>query len=152
MLKEEDIRCSLGTILADSGLFLVDLNVRKDNYIRVLIDKQDGVSIEDCSRVSRLLDARLNRDIEDFELEVSSPGLDAPLKVFRQYQKNLGKEVEVIKKDGMKVNGRLIRIDDDGLLLEVTQKTKKGDRKNKANKSEYFLFSDIKSTKVKINF
>lgn len=152
MLKEEDIRCSLEPILADSGLFLVDLIVKKGNSIKILIDKQEGINIEDCTRVSRLLDAKLDRDIEDFELEVSSPGLGAPLKVFRQYQKNLGNEVDVIKKDGMKVSGRLTHVDDDGILLEIGEKANKSRRKNKEDKSKYFFFSDIKSTKIKINF
>lgn len=152
MLKEADIRYSIETILQDSELFLVDINVRKDNHIRILIDRQEGINIEDCARVSQLLDSRLNRDKEDFELEVSSPGLGAPLKVFRQYMKNIGNMVDVIKKDGMKISGRMIRVDDDGLLLEKEEKIKKGKRESKVNISEYYLFSDIKSTKVKINF
>ena len=152
MLKKEDIRHSVETILKDYGLFLVDVNIRKGNHIRILIDNQEGINIEDCARISRLLESGLNSHEEDFELEVSSPGLDAPLKVFRQYLKNIDKEVDVIKKDGMKFSGKLIRIDDNGLLLETEKKLKRNNRTDSVNMSEYFLFSDIKSTKVKINF
>jgi len=152
MLKEEDIHYAIETILKDSGLFLVDVNISKGNRIRILIDKQEGINIEECARVNRLLGSRLNRDIEDFDLEVSSPGVGAPLKVFRQYLKNIGKEVDVIKKDGIKVSGRLIRVDDTGLFLKINEEVKKSNRGNKVNNSEYLLFSDIKSTKVKINF
>ncbi len=152
MLKEEDIHYAIETILKDSGLFLVDVNISKGNRIRILIDKQEGINIEECARVNRLLGSRMNRDKEDFDLEVSSPGVGAPLIVFRQYLKNIGKEVDVIKKDGIKVSGRLTRVDDTGLFLEITEKIKKSKRENKVNKSEYLLFSDIKSTKVKINF
>ncbi|KPK81038.1 MAG: hypothetical protein AMS27_15835 [Bacteroides sp. SM23_62_1] len=152
MLKEEDIHRSVGAILEDSGLFLVDLTVTKDNHIRILIDKQEGINIEDCARISRLLDARLNRDEEDFELEVSSPGLDSPLRVLQQYLRNIGNEVEIVKKDGIKINGRLIQVDDDGITLEIEEKATKRKKGDNVNFSAYFHFSDIKSTKVKINF
>jgi ribosome maturation factor RimP len=152
MHKEKDIRHAIETILKDSGLFLVDVNISKGNRIRILIDRQEGINIEECARVNRLLGSRLNRDIEDFDLEVSSPGVDAPLKVFPQYLKNIGNEVEVIKKDGIKISGRLTRVDDTGLFLKINEEVKRSNGKNKVNNSEYLLFSDIKSTKVKINF
>ncbi len=151
MLQEKEIRRLAESILKDSGLFLVDVNVRKDNYIRVLIESIDGVSIEDCARINRLLEARLNRDKEDFELEVSSPGLNAPFKVFKQYLKNINKEVDVIMKDGMKISGKLIQVDNNGLILDIDDQSKKPVNEDRINVSKYLLFSDIKSTKEKIN-
>ncbi len=151
MLQEKEIRRLAESVLKDSGLFLVDVNVRKDNYIRVLIESIDGVSIEDCARINRLLEARLNRDKEDFELEVSSPGLNTPFKVFKQYLKNINKDVDVVMKDGMKISGMLIQVDNDGLTLDIYDQSKKPANKNRINVSKYILFSDIKSTKEKIN-
>jgi len=152
MLKDKEVRQLVETILKDSDLFLVDVNVRKGNYIRVLIDSHDGVMINDCARINQLLEAKLNRDKEDFELEVSSPGLDAPLKVFKQYLKNINNKVDVIKKDGIKISGKLIQVDHDGLILEINDKLKKPASENRIDVSQYILFSDIKSTRVKINF
>jgi len=151
MLQEKEIRRLAESVLKDSDLFLVDVSVRKDNFIRVLIESIDGVSIEDCARINRIMEARLNRDKEDFELEVSSPGLNAPFKVFRQYLKNINKYVDVVMKDGMKVSGKLIQVDDDGLTLSIGDQSEKAENRGKTDGLKYVLFSDIKSTKEKIN-
>jgi ribosome maturation factor RimP len=151
MLQEKEIRKLAELVLKDSGLFLVDVNVRKGNYIRVLIESIDGVNLEDCARINRLLEARLNRDQEDFELEVSSPGLNTPFKVFKQYLKNINKDVDVVMKDGMKISGKLVQVDNDGLTLDIDDQSKKDENKEKIDGLKCLLFSDIKSTKEKIN-
>ena len=82
----------------DSNSFIVDITVSKENRIRIFIDSFKDIKIEDCVIISQCIENKLDRDIEDFELEVSSAGLDHPFRVKKQYVKNIGKKVEIIKK------------------------------------------------------
>ena len=151
MVSEKEIRQTVESILSNTGLFLVDVHVRTGNYIRVLIDSPEGVSIEECARINHLLEAQLNREKEDFELEVSSPGLNSPFKVFRQYLKNINREIVVVMKDGKRINGKLVQVNNEGLILEIIDNKKSSAIRKKRNISEHLSFSDIKSTKVRIN-
>ena len=96
MIDPYKIEAHLREILAEAGCFLVDIRVDKSNKILVHVDRDAGVSIDDCVLISRNLEARLDRDMEDFALEVSSPGLDSPFRVIEQYYKNKGKKVRVV--------------------------------------------------------
>jgi ribosome maturation factor RimP len=142
------------TGLKDTDIFLVGTEVRKGNYIRVYIDSPGGVTIKECANVSRIIESGLNREIEDYELEVSSPGLNSPLKVLPQYLKNVGREVEVVKNNGIKLSGKLVQTDKQGIVLEVIKDTP--GKKEKSGKysisNEYISFSDIKSTRIQIIF
>ena len=91
--------------LKDKEYFLVDVDVTPDDRIVVEIDHADGVWIEDCAELSRYIEGHLNRDEEDYELEVGSAGLGQPFKVEQQYINCIGEEVEVMPKDGKKVTG-----------------------------------------------
>ena len=86
--------------MADTDLFLVDVTIGKDNRIVVEIDSDTAVDIEECIRLTRLVENDFDRDVEDYELEIGSAGLTSPLKVVRQYVKNIGNEVEVLTADG----------------------------------------------------
>lgn len=124
------------------------------NKIIVLIDREGGVGINQCVEVSRFIEKSLDRDAEDFELEVSSAGLDAPFKVLRQYQKNIGKEVDVKLADGKKVKGQLIEANEKGITVQQVSKEKIEGRKAKqtVEKNLSFTFPEIKETKVVIKF
>lgn len=124
------------------------------NKIVVLVDSMAGVSIDDCSRLSRVIEQHLNRDVEDFELEVSSPGLTRPFKVIQQYTKNIGKEVETLLKNGQKVSGKLLSVEDKGFALEVQKKTKPEGKKRPVMIAEKqsFTFDEVKATNIVINF
>lgn len=137
----------------DKNMFLVDLTISKSNQIKVFLDSVDGIKIEDCIRISRCIEGQLNRDEEDFELEVSSPGLDHPFKVVEQYRKNIGKEVEVVKVNGEKLTGVLKSLQDNAITLLYSSNTKnKKQIKQEDITEKQILLNDIKSTKLVINF
>jgi len=139
-------------IALEPDLFLVDVRVKPTNNIKVFIDGDNGVSIERLVQCNR----KLYKDLEasqlfpngDFSLELSSPGLDEPLKLHRQYKKNLGREIEVIRKDGIKVEGKLVNVNDAAIDVE--------EQKGKGKKLEIvphtISFDDIKTTKIQIKF
>ena len=108
-MKTEEIKHLIEPVLTEHHLFLVELKISKDNVIEVFVDALEGVNIQTCIAVSREIESSLNRDEEDFELTVSSAGLGYPFKVEQQYQKNLGKSVEIKLNDHTKLNGILLR-------------------------------------------
>lgn len=107
----------------DNGLFIVDLTISSTNVIRLELDKYEGgVTVEDCVSVSRNIEHNLDRESSDFELHVSSAGLDKPLRVHAQYVKNIGRELEVKLNEGGKQAGKLIAVTDTTITLERTEK------------------------------
>jgi ribosome maturation factor RimP len=154
MINAKHISSLVDAGLKDTGIFLVEAEVRQGNHIRVYIDSPAGVTIEECAKVSRIIESGLDREIEDFDLEVSSPGLNSPFKVLPQYIKNVGRNVEVIRNDGIKLSGKLLSADKKGIMLEVRENAKGNTAKAKEYtiKNEYISFSDIKATRVLIIF
>ena len=133
--------------------FIVDITVNKANQIKVFIDSFDGITIDECVRISRCIEGQLDRETEDFALEVSSAGLSQPFKVIQQYEKNMGKHVEVITHDGQKHRGKLISIDGKNVVLEFIKSKKKVKMCLPQEDTEQkFAFEDIKSTTLIINF
>jgi len=134
--------------------FIVDVEVSPANQISVLIDSEKGINIDHCVAISRQIEGNLDREIEDFELQVSSAGLGQPFKVFRQYTKNIGREVEVIFKDGQKLEGTLRNATDDGFELETAQKENVEGRKKKelVTRSHQISFEEVKTVKNIIKF
>jgi ribosome maturation factor RimP len=142
-------------MIEGSGLFLVDVIAGKSNDIRVLVDSMEGVTVDQCADLSRWLTGELEKVEDNFSLEVSSPGLDAPLVLKQQYEKNIGRIVEVVFKDGKKKKGKLLEVDDQGITLETTEKIIAGGsqkKKKDVQVNKNFAFQDIKSTKVVIEF
>ena len=92
-------------LTVDSDLFIVSIHVNPGNAIEVLVDRDSGLSIDDCKKVSRAVEGALDREVEDFSLEVSSPGVGKPLVVKRQYFKNVGREVVIKTTEGQKIEG-----------------------------------------------
>jgi len=123
-----------------SDIFLVEVMVKPGNAIRVHVDKPEGISIDECVAISRFLNESLDRDVEDYSLEVSSPGLGGAFKVKQQYEKNLGRDIEVLYTDGIKVKGKLEKVTDEGVLLKV-----QGD-------DEEIRYDEIKTAKAIISF
>jgi ribosome maturation factor RimP len=128
-----------------SGLFLVSVKVSNSNRIIILADKNDGITIDECAAIHRHIENGINRDKEDFELQVSSPGLDAPFTVIEQYYKNENRKVEVVDNDGSKYTGRLKNVTNGGFELETELKTK---GKTIELMDISFNFEQIKSTRV----
>ncbi len=135
-------------------MFLVDVSVSQDNRIVVEVDSMRYIDIEACAELSRKIEATLDRDAEDFELEVGSSGLTSPFKVRKQYDKNIGNEVEVLTRDGRKFSGTLIETTDDSFTVEVPRKIKKEGAKRPTVElqPEKLSYSEAKSVKYVINF
>ena len=140
--------------LEDKECYLVDVTVSSDNRIVVEIDSDTSVSIDFCIAMSRHIESELNRDVEDFELEVGSSGLTEPFKLFRQYTKNIGNEVEVLTCDGRKLKGVLLDANEENFLLETERdvKLEGAKRKTRIKEEERFNYQDIKYTKYLIRF
>ena len=139
----------------DRGLFIVDLSISASNVIFMEIDSEIGsVSIDDCIRVSRNIEHNLDREEQDFELSVSSAGLDKPLRVERQYPKNIGRELKVKTEAGDKLEGELIAADSEGIVLKTERKEKiEGKKKKEVIVEEIPLkYTEIKEAKVVISF
>lgn len=140
--------------MADSECYLVDVTVAPDNFIVVEIDHDQAVGIDDCVALSRHIEAGLDRDAEDYELEVTSAGLTSPFKVLRQYLKNIGNEVEVLLKSGEKLSGQLKSADDTGLVVTVGRQVKPEGAKRKVTvwTDEAYPYDKIKYTRNIIRF
>ncbi len=140
-------------ILADEpSYFLVDIRIKPTNNVKVYLDGDNGITIEKCVQFNRALYKKIEgADIfpgGDFSLEISSPGLDEPLKSIRQYKKNIGRKVEIILQDGTRKEGKLIDVSEDGIIVEETT----GKNKNRQLINQTFLFNNIKTTKVQVVF
>ena len=154
MISPLHIRELAEQALQDSDCFLVDVHVTPMNKIIVLIDREGSVAINQCVSVSRFIENSLDRETEDFELEVSSAGLDQPFKVLRQYTKNVGKEVDVKLIDGKKINGNLVSANEEGItVLQITKERIEGQKaKRNVEKNLSLKFPEIKETKIVIKF
>lgn len=124
MISKERIQDVVNLWLEGKEYFLVDVQVSEDNRITVEIDQKDGVWMDDCVELSRFIDSQLNRDEEDYDLEVGSSGIGQPMKVLRQVQNCIGKEVEVKMADGRKLAGILKEADEGQVAVTVTEKVK----------------------------
>ncbi len=134
--------------LAGSDNFLVDVLVKPGNRIFVFIDGDHGVTISDCAELSRYIESKLDRDAEDFEPMVSSAGADQPIKLHRQYLKNIGRSLHVKLMDEKTVSGKLEAVDDEGITL-VTE----GDKKKRTVPETLKLtYNTIVESKVIISF
>jgi ribosome maturation factor RimP len=139
----------------DRGIFIVDISISKSNVIKVELDKYEGsIAVEDCVSVSRNIEHNLDREQADFELSVSSAGLDKPLRVLPQYVKNIGRSVELLLNDDQKQEGLLIAADKDQLTIQQEKKVKIEGKKKKELVVEDLVFpmSEIKETKIVISF
>ena len=133
------------------GYFLVEISVKPTNNIKVFVDADQGATIDQLSRINRVLYKWVEENLfpnGDFSIEVSSPGLDEPLKLERQYLKNIGREVEVLLKNGIKKEGKLLSISENEIVLEE----EKGKGKKKEIVQHIILKEEIKTTKVQIKF
>lgn len=138
-----------------NGLFVVDITVSSSNVIHVELDKEEGgVSVDDCIRVSRNVEHNLDREVEDFELHVSSAGLDKPFRNLKQFQKNVGRMVKTVSTDGRKMEGILKQADEKGIVLEMSRMEKPEGKKKKELVIEHtnLSYDQIKETKIIISF
>ena len=140
--------------LEGKDYFLVDVTVSPDDKIVVEIDHAEGVWIDDCVELSRYIESKLNREEEDYELEVGSAGIGQPFKVLQQYYIHIGQEVEVVTRDGRKLAGILKDADEEKFTVGVEKKVKlEGSKRPKLiEEDETFTYEQIKYTKYLISF
>ena len=124
MLEKSVIKTLVDQWLEGKDYFLVDIEISQDNKVVVEIDHADGVWIEDCVSLSKHIEDHLDRDKEDFELEVGSAGLGQPFKVPQQYINFIGKDVEVLDLEGRKTKGVLKAVDGNTFTVTTMEKVK----------------------------
>ena len=154
MISKESIYQEIEGFLVDTDYYLVDVKNTHDNRISVEIDSFEGVSIEFCMKLNKHIESKFNREVEDYELEVSSAGLTEPFKVLKQYLKNIGNEVEVLTKANSKFSGVLIEANETEFTIEIEKLEKPEGSKRKVivNDNITFTYEEIKATKYIIRF
>ena len=135
-----------------NDVFLVEVKVLPGNNIKVFLDADNGITIEKCIKVNRALYKQIEETElftnGDFSLEVSSPGVDEPLKLLRQYKKNIGRSLEVMMNDGVKIEGKIMAVNNDEIIIEE----KTGPGKKTSIKTTNILFNQVKHAKVLVTF
>lgn len=125
MIDKKELENFLEEQLKDSEYFLTDVRITPTNEITVEIDSLTPGDIEECIKLTRAIEEKFDRNVEDYELEVGTAGLTSPLKVRRQYDKFIGRDLEVLTKDGRKLHGMLRSVTDEGITISIQQKIKK---------------------------
>lgn len=143
MINKDQIAALCEEALAPTDRFLVDVKVKPQNVIEVYVDSDTAVSIEHCMELSRFIESKLDRDIEDFELSVLSWGLSGALKMDRQLQKYVGKDVEVKAKELGKLQGKLVSFDDE--KVEIAPAPKKTSKKKPAEEPQNLVLERQKT-------
>jgi ribosome maturation factor RimP len=154
MITKEQVHKLIKDKLEERNCFVVDLDVRSGNNILLEIDSIKGITVKDCVDFSKAVEANLDREIDDFELQVSSPGLGKPFRVKEQYIKNIGRNVKVTPIDGTVVKGELKEVSENEIMVEHSYKEKIEGRKKKQTiiKQEKINFNNIKETTIIISF
>ena len=154
MIQKETVCQIVNEWLEGRDYFLVETTIDPDNKITVEIDHKDGVWIEDCVELSRYIESKLNREAEDFELEVGSAGIGQPFKVLQQYLIHVGEDVEVLTNDGRKLKGRLKEADEQHFTVTIQKKVKEEGAKRPKWMDEdlTFGYNEINYTKYLISF
>jgi len=140
--------------IAEKDIFLVNIDVSPSNSITVKIDSKNGISIKECIQLNRFIENNFDRDEEDYQLEVSSPGIDQPFQVIEQYEKYVGKEIEIVLINGDKFNGILKSTNENEIELEIEKKISIVGKKKKEKVKEQRIinYKDMKSAKLKVMF
>ena len=148
MMTSEQIRKIIEEKIAGTEKFIVDVSVGTGNRIVAEIDNPQGIILSDCAEISRFIESKLNRDAEDFELTVSSPGLEQPFKILKQYQKNIGRKVRVIKSGGIVTEGELTKANETEIEISQTVIEKLNGKKQIIIKTIPIAFEQITETKI----
>jgi len=153
MIEKEKITQLVEEKLSE-GQFIVEITVSANNKISVAIDSMEGIKISQCVAISRHIEKSLDRDVEDFELQVSSAGLGQPFKVYLQFVKNESQEIEVVLTDGSKLAGKLTEVNPQGFGLEIVKKEKVDGEKKKqlVHETLRFTYDEVKEAKNIIKF
>lgn len=154
MIVKDTVYQLVEEALTDSESYIVDVIVRPGNQIIVELDNDEGMDLDECIRVNHFIEEHLDREVEDYELEVGSAGVTSPFKILRQYQKNIGNEVEVLTKDGRKFTAVLKDANEDNFTVTTTKRVKLEGEKRKRDVEEdtTYNYADVKYCKYQIRF
>lgn len=154
MITKEQIEKLVNEANTETKRFLVDINIAVGNKISIELDSLNGFNIQDCIEVSRFIESKLDREKEDFELNVSSPGADRPFKVPLQYHKNIGRNLSIKLNDDSKLEAKLLDVGNESIILETTEKEKIEGKKGKQIivRQHNILINEIKEAKVILSF
>lgn len=154
MIEKNEVKTIVEEWLAGNDYFLVDVMFTPDDRIVVEIDHADGVWIEDCAALSRYLQEKLGDDLGNYELEVGSAGIGQPFKVAQQYSNHIGKDVEVLTAEGVKVQGVLTAVEGDNFIVVVKEKQKLEGKKRPVmvDVEKSYNMNNIKYTKYLLSF
>jgi ribosome maturation factor RimP len=150
MIDREQIIALVEQNLSGSEKFLVDVIIKPGNKIRVFLDSDREINIDDCAQMSKFIEANVSREAEDYELMVSSAGIDHPYKYLRQYRKNIGRQVSVTLKDGSRLTGTLMEANDD--FIEIRPERNKKSKQKEPPAVQHISFGLIAETKGIVSF
>ncbi|MDY3317928.1 ribosome assembly cofactor RimP [Riemerella anatipestifer] len=153
------IKARVETLLNDflserEDLFLIDLKVSAGDDVVVILDGDNGVTLQDCLDASRAIEFNMDREEHDFSLQVMSAGLSEPLTQIRQFRKNIGRDLDILLNDSSKIEGELARVEEDKVVLILRYRKPKEVGKGKVDvvEEKEILLSDIKKALVAIKF
>ena len=154
MIKKQTILDLIEAHFAGTDKFLVDVKILKGNVIEIYIDAPNHVVIADCVALSRHIESSLDREKEDFELQVSSPGATESFKVLNQYKKYIGTKIKTVTKDGLKYEGVLKSVNEQEFVIEETRREKKiiGKGNHTVIEDITLTYNQIKETKSVLPF
>ena len=154
MAFKEKVKSLLNEALAEyPSLFLIDLNINDSNKITITLDGDNGVQLQDCINISKAIDANLDREEQDFSLEVASAGVSLPLKLVRQYNKNIGRTLK-IKTASQTIEAFLLAVSEENITVEWSSREPKkiGKGKETVLHNEKIAYADIQEAIVTITF
>ena len=152
MIDKNHIAQLVNEDINGSDIFLVHVSVGGANKIIVEVDSAEGVNVSDCVKISKYIESKLDREKEDFELTVSSPGLENPFRVPQQFAKNVGRNVVVDLVSGKQMKGILKNFNNENVELETQQKEKNGNKKELVTKNHLLTLNEIKQARVVVSF
>lgn len=155
MIAESTIKSLVEEKLKGTDRFIVAINISAKNRIEILVDGLSNISIKDCIDLSRHIESSLDREKEDFELLVSSAGIDEPIFLEKQYIKNIGRNVEILKNDGIKMEGKLLGLTNESNAIQVESTKVEKDNKGKKQTITQQItipLHEIKETKLVLSF
>ncbi|MDR0830559.1 MAG: ribosome assembly cofactor RimP [Prevotellaceae bacterium] len=150
MIAKDTVIQIVNEKIAETDYFLISVEISQNNEIVVAIDSDFGVDLNFCAELSRHIETILDREKEDFELEVGSYGISRPFAVVRQYSKNIDKNVEILTQKGLKFRGVLVSVSPDFFAVEIEKMVKPDGKKRKELQKDTvnFNYSEIKYAKL----
>jgi len=152
MVKDRDIEDVVNDVLNSDDYFIVGIQNKQDT-IKVIVDGYKGIDLDKCGEITRKLRSSFGEKVDDYNIEVTSPGLTSAFQVIEQYKKNIGQKVEILLKTGEKITGKLQEVNPESIFLEEKKRIKTDKNKKKTVREEKTIkFDEIKYTKLIISF